>query len=209
MSDVATIVSGAPFRILERHPHCVPYEILIPPADFLKGGLSVLHIEKPCYHGMYIDDKRGWSEVPDDPFQLAERTVRDIHLANFLFDPNARPAIFVLDGRWQEKGVKETHKKLVEEELRLQREWFKVLVRRADASWAKNHSMLEISDMHRSAAFGLGLQREWIDQDPGSLVNCPACFTLVRPQAAICYACKAVVNAEAYSKVRFAGQVTA
>lgn len=203
--SVATIVSGAPFRICETHPQCVPYEIVVPPADFLNGGLSVCVI-KDGYHGLYIDDKRGYAEIPDEGVALAERTVQDILKAQLINDPLAHPAIFSVRGEHTEETIKKEFPAVVKEQLEAQRKWFVVLVQRADVSWAKGQKLEEISDLHRSAARFLNLQRDWVDYGPDAMSNCPACYALVRRQAAICYSCKAIVNMEKYREIQFAGQ---
>lgn len=203
--SVATIVSGAPFLICETHPQCVPYEIRIPPAKFMEGGLSTLVIEDG-YHGLYIDEKRGFMDIPDEGMALANRTVTDILSSQFLFDPDAQPAVFWVPGALTEAEVKIKHPEKVKAALDRQHKWFEVIVRRADAAYNKNHNMAEISDLHRNAAQFLGLERDWVDRSPGSMIPCPACYTMVRKVAAICYACRAIVNEDAYSKIRFAGQ---
>lgn len=202
---LATIVSGAPFQICETHPQCVPYEIKLPPAKFMEGGLVTLVIEDG-YHGLYIDEKRGYMDIADEGVELARRTVNDILGAGVINDPNARPAVFFVKDRHDEASVKKTYPELVKKELELQSRWFEVLVRRADAAYNKNHNMAEISDLHRNAAQFLGLERDWCDRSPGSMIPCPACYSMVRKVAAICYACRAIVNEEAYKKIRFAGQ---
>lgn len=191
--------------ILETHPQCVPYEIRIPPAKFMEGGLSTLVIEDG-YHGLYIDEKRGYMDIADEGVALAQRTVQDILQSQFLYDPDARPAVFFVPGAHTEAEVKTKFASKVAEELERQRKWFELIVRRADAAYNKNHNMAEISDIHRSAAQFLGLERDWVDRSPGSMIPCPACYTMVRKVAAICYACRAIVNEDAYSKIRFAGQ---
>lgn len=204
--SVATIVSGAPFALCETHPQCVPYEIKLAPADFMNGGLSVCVI-KDGYHGLYIDEKRGFAEIPDDGKALAERTVSDMLRSQLVYDPAIHPAIFTVAGEHTETSVKKEFPAIVQRELDAQRKWFVVLVQRADVSWAKGQKLEEISDLHRSAARFLNLQRDWVDYGPDTMANCPACFTLVRKQAAICYACRAIVNAEKYQTIKFAGPI--
>lgn len=201
----ATIVSGAPFTVLETHPQCVPYEIRVPAAKFLEGGIETL-VLNDGHHALYIDWKRGFIDVPDDAIGLAERTVRDVLQAQFLFDPTAHPAIFFIPEALTPAQVKQNYKNVVDEMLARQRKWFETLVRRADVSYNKNQNLAEISDLHRSAALFLGLEREWCDRSPGSMIQCPACFTLVRKAAAVCYACKAIIDIEKYKTIQFVGQ---
>jgi hypothetical protein len=201
--SVATIVSGAPFRLCETHPQCVPYEIALPAADFMNGGLSTLPIQDG-YHALYIDEKRGFMDVPDEGVELAKRTVEDMLRAQLFFDPQVHPAIFSVPGNLNEAMVKKQFPELVKNQLEAQRKWFVVLVQRADSSWAKGKNLAEISDLHRAAVRFLNLQRDYVDYGPESMINCPACFTLVRKAAAVCYACKAVIDAEKYKEMTFA-----
>lgn len=73
--------------------------------------------------------------------------------------------------------------------------WYARLVSEADEMWARGHSYREISDMHRRAAFSLGLQREWA-YTPQASRECPACGERVRIGVAICKHCKAVLDEE-------------
>lgn len=203
--SLATIVSGAPFQILETHPQCVPYEIRLAPAKFMEGGLETL-VLSDGYHALYMDWERGFRDMPDDAIGLAERTVRDILQSQVLFDVTAHPAIFWIPEALTAEDVKKRFPAVVEESLAKQRRWFETLVRRADASYNKNHNLAEISDLHRSAALFLGVERDWCDRSPGSMINCPACFTMVRKAAAVCYSCRAVIDTEKYKKITFAGQ---
>ena len=73
--------------------------------------------------------------------------------------------------------------------------WYSRLVTDADEMWARGHSYREISDMHRRAAFSLGLQREWA-YTPQASRECPACGERVRAGVAVCKHCKAVLDEE-------------
>ncbi|HEU5411678.1 MAG TPA: hypothetical protein VFU57_11705 [Candidatus Acidoferrales bacterium] len=77
--------------------------------------------------------------------------------------------------------------------------WYNRLVREADEMWARGHSYREISDMHRRAAFSLGLEREWA-YTPQASRECPACGEKVRANVAVCKHCKAVLDEERAAK---------
>lgn len=77
--------------------------------------------------------------------------------------------------------------------------WYNRLVNEADEMWARGHSYREISDMHRRAAFSLGLQREWA-YAPEASRECPACGEKVRAGVAVCKHCKAVLDEERAAK---------
>ena len=77
--------------------------------------------------------------------------------------------------------------------------WYSRLVTEADEMWARGHSYREISDMHRRAAFSLGLPREWA-YSPQASRECPACGEKVRAGVAVCKHCKAVLDEERAAK---------
>lgn len=77
--------------------------------------------------------------------------------------------------------------------------WYSRLVTEADEMWARGHSYREISDMHRRAAFSLGLPREWA-YAPQASRECPACGEKVRAGVAVCRHCKAILDEERAAK---------
>lgn len=77
--------------------------------------------------------------------------------------------------------------------------WYSRLIAEADEMWARGHSYREISDMHRRAAFSLGLEREWA-YTPQASRECPACGEKVRAGVAVCKHCKAVLDEERAAK---------
>jgi hypothetical protein len=73
--------------------------------------------------------------------------------------------------------------------------WYKQLVAEADEMWARGHSYREISDMHRRAAMGMGLEREWA-YVPQRQMDCPACGEKLKPGVALCRHCGAILDAD-------------
>jgi hypothetical protein len=65
--------------------------------------------------------------------------------------------------------------------------------------WARGHSFREISDLHRRAAIGLGVEREWA-YVPMCLNDCPACGEKVKHGVAVCKHCHAILDAEKAAK---------
>lgn len=66
-------------------------------------------------------------------------------------------------------------------------------------------------DVFRPETFGAcarvlkltGKEKPWLTQStPSDNIECPSCFSSVRPDAPICFNCKEVVNEEAYLKIR-------
>jgi hypothetical protein len=69
------------------------------------------------------------------------------------------------------------------------------LIGEGDVMWARGHSFREISDLHRRAAIGLGVEREWA-YVPMRLDDCPACGEKVKHGVAVCKHCHAILDAE-------------
>jgi hypothetical protein len=69
------------------------------------------------------------------------------------------------------------------------------LIGEGDVMWARGHSFREISDLHRRAAIGLGVEREWA-YIPMRLSDCPACGEKVKHGVAVCKHCHAILDAE-------------
>jgi hypothetical protein len=73
------------------------------------------------------------------------------------------------------------------------------LVADGDSMWARGHSFREISDLHRRAAIGLGIEREWA-YVPVRMADCPACGEKVKPGVAVCRHCRAILDPERAAK---------
>lgn len=74
-------------------------------------------------------------------------------------------------------------------------EFYKKLVFEADMEWGRHHNYTLLSDLHRRAAFALGIEKEWA-YVPEALVDCPACGGKVKPRVAVCTHCGAVLDRE-------------
>ena len=73
------------------------------------------------------------------------------------------------------------------------------LIGEGDTMWARGHSFREISDLHRRAAIGLGVEREWA-YVPIRMNDCPACGEKVKHGVAVCKHCGAILDAEKAAK---------
>jgi len=78
-------------------------------------------------------------------------------------------------------------------------EYYHRLIGEGDTMWARGHSFREISDLHRRAAIGLGVEREWA-YVPMRLNDCPACGEKVKFGVAVCKHCHAILDAEKAAK---------
>lgn len=73
------------------------------------------------------------------------------------------------------------------------------LIGEGDTMWARGHSFREISDLHRRAAIGLGVEREWA-YVPMRMNECPACGEKVKVGVAVCKHCSAILDEEKAAK---------
>jgi len=110
--------------------------------------------------------------------QIAEDLLQDLHDHGIFICEGARPSNAEL------------------ETARARREGFyQKLITEGDTMWARGHSFREISDLHRRAAIGLGVEREWA-YVPMRMNECPACGEKVKVGVAVCRHCSAILDEE-------------
>jgi hypothetical protein len=84
-----------------------------------------------------------------------------------------------------------------DEELAAARERLAAFYRRllavADREWERSHSYLFINDVERRAARYLGIEKEWHYQ-PRETIECPGCGEKIKPSAAVCKICGAILD---------------
>jgi methionyl-tRNA synthetase len=102
-----------------------------------------------------------------------------------------------------EKLKKDHYKTLLEAEKKMV-EWFRRLVRMADDDWAVLPQHQQISDIQRTAAKYVNVERPWLATDVSESKRCPACRTIVQTASAVCFACKFILDEEAYKNMKFA-----
>jgi hypothetical protein len=73
------------------------------------------------------------------------------------------------------------------------------LIAEGDTLWARGHSFREISDMHRRASIGLGVEREWA-YVPTRTAECPACGEKIKQGVAVCKHCHAILDPDKAAK---------
>lgn len=73
------------------------------------------------------------------------------------------------------------------------------LVERADTAMQAPNGYREVSELHRRAARYLGVNKPWL-QAVEQLTDCPACKSHIRPGAAVCPTCHAILDREAAEK---------
>ena len=159
--------------------------------------------------GIYLDHDRGSESVVVTADVIAKSLAEDYIKSQPAQGPDAGPGIFWMKIAITLLELREKFPNKLKNAAKLQHAWFSRLVRLADDLWTANHRYAQISDLDRTACRELGLKRDWLDDSPDKITKCPACVTLVSTDAIVCFACHAVLNAEKYSKLQFAGPVQA
>jgi hypothetical protein len=197
-----TVCSMVPFAIRE------PYKPGLHPGTFPMApsvnNEPVLTIIKGCTRAQYDENfKQIPMPVPDDV--VAGSVVDDYILSQSYTSPDERPALFWVSGEWSVADFKKNFAKEMATALEKQTAWFRKLVKVADDEWQRFHQHKMISDLQRTAAGMLNYKREWLEDTADMITKCQACQSLISTQAAVCPACKCILNAEKYAKFQFAG----
>jgi len=114
--------------------------------------------------------------------QIAEDLLQDLH----------DHGIFICD------GARPTSEELATASVRRDG-FYQRLITEGDTMWARGHSFREISDLHRRAAIGLGVEREWA-YVPMRMHECPACGEKVKIGVAVCKHCGAILDEDKAAK---------
>jgi len=198
-----TVASLLPFAVKEpRKPGLVPGEFPINPSD---GKTPSLLIVKDCVRSQFNEDFKP-IPLPVPDAIVASSIVGDYLGGQQLVTPEACPGIFWVDGAYTQEEFEKKFGDKIKEAIDRQIAWFQNLTKAADDIWQQHHQHKFITDLQRTAARTLNYKREWLDDSADRIVKCPACMTLISKEAAICFACKAIVNAEKAAQFQFAGQ---
>jgi hypothetical protein len=136
---------------------------------------------------------------------IANSVVADYVLGQQLTSFEERPAIFWVEGAYTQDEFEKKFASKIKEAQERQIAWFQKLTKAGDDIWQQHHQHKFITDLQRSAARFLNYKREWLDDSTDRIVKCPACMTLISKDAALCFACHAIVNEEKAAKFKFAG----
>ena len=193
--DKSTIVSIFPKPIDEVKHTIQPGRFIIAPGSYDNPAILVIGTSSWWKD---TDEKQPLLEIPHSSIQVADSIVKDYcngYLACNMSD--SMPGLFYIPGEFTVEKIKKDYKKLLDEALVKQRNWFSILVKLADVLWARsNGNPLTISEDMRLAATELNLiTKDWIrDVQTMELVRCIACGTLRNPKFPICQTCKAIVD---------------
>ncbi len=160
-------------------------------------------VEKPAL--MTLGPSSWWKDVgPDEPLieivqssvQIAESLVRDYLNGMFAVNQSdTSPGIFFVPGEIEPSDLKEKYRGLMVRALSCQTNYYRTLVKYADALWARsNGNPLVVNPEMRLAARTLGMQdKDWMkDHAAVGLVPCFACGEFKNPEFPICKACHTV-----------------
>jgi hypothetical protein len=114
--------------------------------------------------------------------QIAEDLLQDLHDHGIFICAGARPS----SGELATASVRRDS-------------FYQKLITEGDTMWARGHSFREISDLHRRAAIGLGVEREWA-YVPLRMGECPACGEKVKIGVGVCKHCGAILDEEKAAK---------
>lgn len=196
--DFVTLVSLIPINIREIKVGLNP-SVFTLPACRASDQPEVLELGEasfPIYTG---DGKHIMQRVL--AHELAESIIKDYCNSQALVEPDARPALFYVPGKQTREEVKLKHERQLKEALRMQRNWFELIIRDADDSWQRHHLHTVISDFERQVCRYLGWNREWLTELPeGNQSICPFCSSAIKPNAVVCLECKQVVNEVEFKK---------
>lgn len=195
--DKSSVISIFPKPIHEVKHTIQPSDYDIPAGTYDKP--AILIIESASWW-RDVDPEQPLLEIPCSSFQVAESVVRDFCNSMIACDMgNAKPGLFcmptVVNADRLKKDIDLTikYKTLLDEAKVKQNNWYRELVKQADALWARsNNNPLVIADDMRLAARELGLDgKEWLGAFQNvEMVRCIACGSLRNPAYPICATCK-------------------
>jgi hypothetical protein len=199
----ATIVSLLPYKLSGAStlkPGLFPSEYTIPAAYKDAPGIAVINNGQ---RGVYLDSERGTELVIVPGEVIARSIVDDYIISQPGQDQTCGPGLFFVEGAHKVEEILKGFKDQVEAAATRQKNWWKILVRLADDTWQQSHIIAQIGDLDRMACRQLGLTRDWLDDSPDTIFNCPLCNTVLSTTSAICYACKVILKPEVVQKYQF------
>lgn len=209
--DKSTIISIYPKRIEETKPTIVPGRFIIEPGTY--DNPSVLTVGS-CSWWREVGEDEPLLEIPQSSIVLADSIVRDY--ANGIMGCDMAenmPGLFFVPGAFTVEQIQldrklptSKFKPLLDRAAQKQENWFRMLVKIADVSWARtNGNPLGISDDMRLAAEVLGLRdRDWfMNVTAVDVKKCIACGQLNNSDIIVCPNCKVVLDQKRFDEMKF------
>jgi hypothetical protein len=190
--DKSTVISIFPKEIVEYKHTIQPGKFEIHSGTYDKPAILVVG---PSSWWRDIDIDQPLLEIPVSSIQIADSIVKDYcngYLGCNMGD--CMPGLFYMPGEITLEQIRTEHKKKLDTAQTKQKNWFSLLVKMADALWARSAgNPLAISDDMRLAARELNLSsnKDWMkDFTMVSMVRCKACGALKNPEFPICATCR-------------------
>lgn len=201
IDDRATIVSLFPLELTEFKPNLNPGIFRIPACTDINN--PVLFHVLPAVHNVYLGENRNFP-VENSAFTVASAIVRDLITSMIECSEGCTPGFLSIPKYIDNKITLEKEYFIQLKELRnSQVAWYRKLYALAEDSWSNNHQYQNISDIQRVAAKELNYSPDWLTVSQAVIpVKCPACTSLISPEALICPMCKTLIKSEEY-KAKF------
>lgn len=191
--DKSTVVSIFPKHIVEKKHTIQPGVFELQPGSYENPSTLVVG---PSSWWKEIDENQPLLEIPHSSIIVADSIIKDYCNGLLACDMgNNMPGLFFIPGEISLGELRKIHSPKLEAAKMKQDNWYRALVRMADALWSRsNGNPLAISDEMKLAARSLNLvNKEWLkDSMTMELVRCQACGSLKNPLYPICSNCKAI-----------------
>ncbi len=199
--DKSTIVSIYPKIVDEFKVTIQPGRFIIPAGSYENPAVLVVG---PSSWWREFDEQQPLLEIPVSSIQIADSVVRDYCNGVQACDMGASmPGLFYIPGEYSVKDIQTKFKGELDKARAKQITFYSVLVKQADALWARSSgNPLAVSDDMRMAARELGqTTKDWMkDFRMVEMVRCFACGSLKNPQYPVCASCRAIDPSHAAGK---------
>lgn len=195
-TDLSTVVSIYPKRLVERKITLTPGLYIIEPGTPEKPSLTVVGT---ATWWKEIDEHQPLLEIPNFSTQVADSIVRDFCNGLVGCDmAGCMPGLFWVPGKVASvEMLKREHMGLLLAAKTRQDNYYNALIKMANMMWSKtNGNPLAITDDMRLAARQLNqLNFDWMANFTMlDKASCPACGSSIKPEFPVCPTCKAIVN---------------
>lgn len=206
--DKSTIVSIFPQRIEEYKYTIQPQRFVIEPGTLKEP--SILVIGASSWWSIPASEHMPPIEVQCSSVEVADSIISDYVRGLVGTDPtSAMPGLFYIPGEHDKLKILTKYASKLQEAKVKQDNWFKELVRQADAFWVRSGgNPLTIWDFMKLAARELNLnQKPWLaDAYAIEKVKCYACGSMKDPAYPVCPICRAIdPHHKLSAEVKFAG----
>jgi len=202
-TDLSTVISIYPRRIVERKVTLSPGIFIIEPGTYEKPSLTVVGTGTWWKE---IDEDQPLLEIPNFSTQVADALVKDYCNGLIGCDMNqSMPGLFWVPGKFTTlTKLKEEHLARLLAAHTKQQNYYNTLIKMANQLWAKtNGNPLAITDDMRLAARELNQPDfNWMSNFTMlEKASCPACGSSIKPEFPVCPTCRAVIDKDKAEKL--------